>query len=308
MSIEVLVLRHKVVVLYSLGFLIFILSGLAWFCHLQNNPEHVFYSAIRQGLFTRSVTVQTEATSQSATLKLATQMEFSPTQVARSLDTVQSQGNTVTTEVIGTPKADYARYISVKLAAKNASSKPTEIPNLANTWGKKDVQSATSSANAGIFEQFLVGYTSNFGAVLPLADLSSGQASSVFGQIKKDKLYTVDFAKVKTTSYNHRSAYSYDVSVSMGAEVRITKILAARYGVTKPLSQVNPAAYDGRHFTVRMTVDKMSRHVVEVSATDGSSAQRYSGYDVTQQIIPPTKSVSLADLQEKLSSDINKSR
>jgi hypothetical protein len=142
-----------------------------------------------------------------------------------------------------------------------------------------------------------------FGVILPLANLPPDSARSIYNDMISRKMYTVDFRKTKKISYNYRSAYQYDVLIDVPAQIAVTKSLVTAMGLT-PNAPEDPASYKGQTISVRIIIDKWSMRVAQILAPDGSTAQKYMGYNSIQDINVPKVTMTLAELQDRLSNKL----
>lgn len=231
-----------------------------------------------------------------------TQLSFGSDYFAHILNTTSQkdpsgQDNRVTTESIGTPKADYARYVTIQTSQKNEAGKIPNYASVQNVWGKGGEAVANQPAAARYFQQAVFG-------IVPMGNLNSGDRGKLLKQIQDTTVYTVDYSKVQKQSLNGRRVYVYTVSIKPQAYVRMLLSYAQMVGI-KNVDGLDPASYsDATPITLSFSVGITSHQLARISYPNqeaGSVRQEdYDGYGGSFRLQLPTRTISFDELQAKV--------
>ncbi len=292
--------KKPLILIYSAGIILLAVAGWLWCAKLSMDPQRVFWQTLDQSLSTTGVTVK--SSQDNANGVVATQLlqySFGADTMSHAVTTLKQGNTTVVDEVIGTPKADYTRYLTLKTDQKGADGKPLKFPNVIGVW-------ASSGESGGqLLPQSIIGTSLPLGGVsLPIAQLDSRTRAALVDQIRQDTVYKIDFSKVKKQHIDGRLQYVYDVKMPAVAYAKMMKQFAAYAGVND-LKQLDPSTFAGRpDFAMRLTIDARAHHVIAAAGlADGKTtvSQKYVSYDVPVVVEPPTKTISLQELQQRLS-------
>lgn len=287
------IIAHKALSLSLIAFVLFAVSGSLWWKQVYNSPHRVFESMLVNNLSTQSVTRSSVSTSDGTPVDKTEQVSFVPDIATRSIVVVNQKNpdggnNKVVTESIGTLAADYNRYISINTAQKNATGKALDYSAVENIWGKSDGQQGQPQ----LFSQSLL-------SLVPFANLGATNRQKVLRAMTDKKAYDVQYDKVKPLRINGKSALVYPVKVNAEGYVGVLKIVAKATGLGD-LPGLDPASYKGQPpIEISITVDKLSRQVIEVDY-GSSQKETYSAYGLVTPIELPTKTVPTSELQKKV--------
>ena len=283
------IITHKALSLSIIAVIIFGVAGAAWWKHVYNSPRRVFEGMIRTNLSTVSVTRTTVLDQQGGTVEKVEQLSFVPTVASRTAAIIKQQsaeGDTnVVSETIGTTTKDYSQYVSIKTSQKGSSGTPLNYDPVLNIWGE--------SAQPQSYQQAVLG-------LIPFANLKPADADAMFRKLEDKKVYTIDYSKVEPKKVGGKSALVFTVSVNTARYVEVIKEIAKTGGFSD-FADLNPADYkDSAPIDVKLTVDKLSRHLLEADFVASAQKEAYSAYGLSTPINVPTKTVPLESLQQKI--------
>ena len=271
--------------------IILISTSLVWWTKVHNNPRRVFEGMLNNNLSTASVTRTTTASDGSG-LDKQEQVSFVPPYGMHSIVTVTQEGSDISssrvvTETIGTLAEDYSRYLSINTTQKGKSGKQLDFRSIQGTWGKTGIE----NGNPKYFSQSILG-------LIPFANLDTKTRQDTLNQLNSNKTYVVDYSKVKPSKYKGKSALVFPVKVDAKGYVGVLKKLSKNLGVADT-NGLDPESYAGQPpIEISITVDKASRHVLEV--TYGQQKEVYSSHGLSLPVQTPTKSIPVDQLQQKV--------
>lgn len=288
--------------LIAAGVILLVISGWFWWSKVFNSPANVFNGMLARSLSTTSVTRHVVQNGSGSGQEEVTQLNFGAQNFAHTETTVTQkdqtgQASTVVTESIGTPKADYARYVSIKTAQKSSSGKPLDYSQVVSVWGKSDSSSASSTG--GYFNQAILG-------IIPFGNLEPRERHALLNEIRQNNVYVTDYSKVQTKKVNERKVYVYTVSVNPQAYVRMLQDYAKDIG-QGTVAGLDASSYAGaKAVSLQLTVDTISRQLVSIGypgqAQANSRTEQYTGYGGLYHIELPVKTVSFSELQSRVQS------
>ena len=283
------IVSHKALSLSVIAVIIFSVSGVAWWKHVYNSPRRVFEGMLRTNLSTASVTRTTVLDQQGGTVEKVEQLSFVPTVAGRTADVIKQQsaeGDTnVIRETIGTTTKDYIRYISIRTAQKGANGKPLNYDPVLNIWGE--------SAQAQSYQKTVLG-------LIPFANLKPADVDAMFRKLQDKKVYTVDYSKVEPKRIDGKSTLVFAVTINTAQYVEVIKDIA-KTGGFNDFADLNPADYkDSAPIEVKLTVDKLSRHLLEADFVASAQKETYSAYGLSTPVSLPSKTIPLELLQQQV--------
>ncbi|HSX00524.1 MAG TPA: hypothetical protein VLH38_05820 [Patescibacteria group bacterium] len=283
--------------LYVAGLLLLAVGGWIWWSTVSIQPERVFWDTVEQSLSTSAVTIQAEQSNNGSSLNQTVQYSLGATNMSHSLTSLRQNGTTVVDELVGTPSADYTRYINVQTNQKNKSGKPLNFNGIIGVWAKSDGKSAVPQ----LFGQAVLGTGLPIGGVaIPIANLESVQRAKLIKEIRDDSVYQVKYSTVKKQRINGRLQYVYAVDVQPVSYAALMQRFAQLMGI-HALDQLDPASFKGQEAShLQLTIDVRSRHVVSAGVSAVKAAQTYSAYDVPVTITVPTRTITVQALQQRL--------
>lgn len=279
--------------LIIIGALIFLASAGAWWFLVRNTAQNSFDSMLNNNFRTASVTREVQQISGTQKLDQVIRIQNQSQHVASGLTTLtQNNGATkVITESIGTPTADFVRYIEIKTDQKNQKGKQLEFGSVLNIWGKSEsdpggqIGSLYGDVSLGLF---------------PFADLSAEQRNQMMDIINTNKVYQTDFNTTQRIVKDGRPYFIYRVNVKPSAYVTMLKQYGEYVGIDQ-LKNLNPEDYkDTPDQVVDVAVDILSQRLAKVTTVKGNRQESYSGYGIIQKIELPNNAVPMQELQERL--------
>ncbi len=288
--------KNPLLWLYAGGAILILVAAGFWCYKTYTNPERVFWATIERGLATSGVTVQAQQSNQGTSADQTIRYSLGAQNISHSLTKLTQANTTVVNEVVGTPTADYTRYVDIKTDQKKADGTPIDVSKLLGVWA------TGQPGSSQFFTQAVFGAALPVGGMgIPLGNLQPEARGKLVKQIRGDNVYQTSFDKTKQERVHGRLQYTYDVSVQPVSYVAMMKQLSADLGL-HGLDQLDPTSYkDQKPFQLQLTIDVRSRHVVRVSVANGKGSQTYSSYDMPVQIEVPKKTITGAQLQRLLS-------
>lgn len=287
--------KKPVLALYSVGTILLLAGAWVWWTSVSINPQRVFWDMIGQSLATSAVTIQAQQNSNGTNVHQTVQYSLGANNMSHALTTLTQGGTTVVDELVGTPKADYTRYVSVHTDQKNSKGKPLNFSGIVGVWAKG------AGGQAQLFDQAVLGTGLPIGGVaVPIANFAPAQRSKLIHQIKDDVVYQTAYSAAKKRHVGGRLQYVYDVSVQPVAYAGLMQRFAQATGLHE-LDNLDPAAFKGQPaLHLQLTVDVRSRHLVIAEVTKVGGRQTYGSYDVPVSVALPAHAISVQELQQRL--------
>ena len=275
-------------------------AGAVWWTRVQTDPERVFWGMLEQSLRTNGVTVQSSQDDFGANVTYTLQYSLGGNNLAQSMTRVEQQGTKLTTEVIGTPDADYTRYVDIETDETNEAGDPIDVSAIENVWAKTEHTDGTS----GLIGQAALGLNLPLGALpVPIANLPAEQRESLLDQMRRENIYQVSYDNVsRQRSEDGRLLHVYNAQIQAILYASLMKQFG-EYAGLQELVDLDPNTHSGAPpLEVEMTVDVRSRQLVDVrmASSGGMYHQTYSGYDIPVQVQRPNDTVSGSELQHRL--------
>ncbi|HSX34767.1 MAG TPA: hypothetical protein VLF62_03945 [Candidatus Saccharimonadales bacterium] len=288
--------KKPILSLYVFGLVLLLIGGALWWTKTSINPERVFWETVDQSLSTAAVTIQADQKNDKTSIHQTVQYSLGAKNISHSL-TKLTQGNTIVrNELIGTPTADYTRYVSVKTDQKGKDGKDLDFSKVIGVWAKGQ------SGQNQLFSQGVLGVGLPLGGVaMPIGNLQPTQRHKLIKEIQDNVVYQTTYNKAKKQTVNGRLQYVYDVSVQPVAYATLMQHFAQTLGM-HDLDSLDPNNFRGQaSLKMTLTVDVRSRHLAAVEMQSTHDKQTYSAYDVPVSIGVPAKAISVTELQERLS-------
>jgi hypothetical protein len=289
-------LALEVVVL--LAVILFGISGWLWWHFLRSNPENIFWGMMDNNLRTQSVTKQSSEGDKSQRTIQSSRAFTSPDQIVKGVTKITQQSDSgsikVLTETVGTPHADFVRYLTIESTEKNASGKTPDFSNVKNVWGKAAAVNPKSTTGQ-LYSQAVLG-------VVPFGSLNLAQRQQLLQFMKDKKVYVTDFNSVDRFKNGGRSYYEYQVSVSPMAYIQMLQMYAKMAGLNQ-LNDINAEDYkDSSALKFKLQVDVFSKQLVGIKPLGGAPrTEAYGGYGIiSRKVALPTQTITLDELQTRL--------
>ncbi len=286
---------------YLIGTLIVLATAVFWWRQVYTNPKNVFWSAVNNNLSLKSVTTSMEQSSEAQTQKQYVQYSSNGDLKSRYYMHIKQGPNQVSTETVGTDKADYTRYTQLQAAQDSPNSKKADFSKLVNVWAKTENGSDEGATNGGsrLTVQSILG-PSLGSHLLPVGNLTPQQRKDVVDQMKQGQLYKVSFdtKSVKRTEIDGRKVYIYDLEVRPVAYVAAIKQVAKYMGIHE-LDDLDPNDYSAfQPIKAKVTIDALSHQLV--SSDNNGQVQKYSGQGAIFIWNEPKQVISGAELRKRL--------
>jgi hypothetical protein len=287
------VIMHKALSLSIVAIVILAIAGTAWWRHVYNSPRRVFEGMLRNNLSTASVTRSSLSNDQSEPVQKDEQLSFVPPISSRTLVTIdqKSAGDAtkVRTESVGTLTNDYSRYLTINTSQKGTTGKPLDYQKIIGLWGRSDAASGTPQ----YFQQASLG-------IIPFANLAPETRDDVVAAMLNKKVFTVNYAAVHPKKLNHKSALVIPVTINPVAYIGVLKTIVKAGGMGNTDALRAEDYQDSQPISVNLTVDKLSRQLMEVEYASTGQKEEYSAYGLTTPTALPDRTISLDDLQQRI--------
>jgi hypothetical protein len=287
--------------LYITGVIVLLLTWWLWWAKASITPSGVFSGMLSNSLSVSSTTLSLLQSGDTGT-KEAVQMQFGGNPLAHASTTLSQNANTVKTETIGTPTADYTRYTSIKTNKTDKNGKSLNLSNIQNVWAKTTAAEAAKQQNTPLFQQAVLGIGLPLGSVpVPMGNMNSKDRTALLEQIKTDNVYSPNFAKMKKGTVNGRLAYAYPVTLQPVTYARLMQNFAKAMGLHK-LDAFDPNSLSGQQpIEMTLVVDAHAKQLVEIDYASGNYKETYSSYGAIIPVNIPKNPISNTELQQRLS-------
>lgn len=260
-----------------------------WFWYNQSylKPSSVFWGTISNNLNTGFVTRTSSQTQGAQRLTQINDLQFTPELLARSIVRLENTetNEKVVTETIGTPTADYLRYVEID----SEQSRVTDNSAI-GSWAKRE---AGQNTQPQILTDALLGNVLMFG------DLSKSDRKQLVDDLQKNNAFQkYDIIKKKTVG--GQRVYTYNVVLNLDAYANIYKTYLKMLGQEKLAEQIG-AQQSGATYQFELDVIAASRVPLKLSVPDSENAEYYSNIGARQPIAIPQTNQTISELQAKLS-------
>lgn len=284
--------KKLITVFVIIGVLLLGVSGVGLAMRAYTAPERVFNRMLENAFTTSSVVKSSTVDSEAQNVKQNTHLQTTPEARIHAqveINQVGNGGSYVKRESLITLTDNFVRLVDVKTSQTNSTGKPFDFSSILGVWA----QSPADTTNNSLTQL----YGQN--VAVPFARLNPATRTAVIDQVKRDKVYKIDYSKVKQAVYNGRKAYIYDVAVNPTAFIQMMKTVGQIEGV-KDYADVDPAAYKSVadvHFI--LIIDALSADLVQVDYGN-DQVEQYSGVGLRHIERDPATTVSTMELQQRL--------
>lgn len=287
-----IVRNHPVRALVVGGAVLYAISALLWWNGVYLSPRRVFDDMLANNLSTRSVTKNITLEASGEQLTQTVQLQLGATNAAFWLVTAKYDGNSVTTESIGTPQADYVRYTKIETSNQEAAKQYRPV---LNQWAKSMASTETAG---GLLQQALLDI--NYAPVPPVGNVTADSRSQMLEFMREHSIFQPDYGTVRTVVVGDRQAFEYTVLVEQAPYVRLMQSFEKSFGFNT-LSDVSATQYQGQPpDKIVMAVDKLSHQLVRVSYERTGYTETFSGYGISSPIQIPSRTITLDTLRQRL--------
>ena len=271
----------------------FVYSGSYWYKHTFLKPENIFYGTINNSLATGSYLRNVDQTTPGKTDLQNDILQFTPTPIIHSNSYVEQldqnrQKSFVKTETYGTKTSDYIRYTEISIP--KSSSDKTDYRKLEGTWAKRGDDKDASEAQTLSQSAF---------TFMPFGSFSPDQRAKFISYMKANNTYLLK--EYKITYENGRPYYNGQVAVNPKKLVTFMRDYSKMTGIGDA-SQMDPEQYkDQNNFIIQVKIDVLSRRLVKIDYSDGARTETYVSYGIKKSMEIPSKTISLQELQSRIS-------
>jgi hypothetical protein len=158
-------------------------------------------------------------------------------------------------------------------------------------WGRNETGSAGQA-----FSQLLLG-------IVPMGNASPETRKELRKFMDKHTVFSANYNSVKKEKIQGREVYVYEIQLLQQTYVEMLKAYAKSVGLGQQVAQLNPADYaEAQPINLKLSVDIVSRHLVALSYADSAArTETFSGYGIVKDTKLPQKSIPMAELQQRLS-------
>lgn len=276
----------------AVSLLILSSSVVLWWTKVFKDPKNVFEAMLENNLSNASITRQGVQESEGGLIKQQTQLSFASKTGIHSLTTVrQSSGmgeNHVVTETTATPSKDFVRYTKIETQQKSETGQQLDFSPILGVWATQNDQQAQS--------QFFPEAVLN---VFMFGNLPSSQRNELVSKMRD--VYEVDYTTARQANQGGRVRYIYDVKVQPAKFVSLFNEYARVMNFSN-LSQLDTQNFESSEtMNLTVTVDLLSRQLVGVLYQPNQTAETYSGHGLLKPIVEPNNTVTIEEIQKRLS-------
>jgi hypothetical protein len=283
-----------VTILLLSGTVLFAGSAYVWYKNIFSDTDRVFYGMIDNSLGTESVTRTVTQSESSRTIDQTYYMAFTPKTLIESSSTIEQispdrSKSSVTTRTIGQQDTDFVQYSDISIPPSQNSGN-SDFSKVLNQWAKRQKNEET-----GEQAQFLNEAIFTF---IPFGNFSSENRDVLVNMIREKKVYTLSNPSV---SYQQgRPIMDVTVSIKPKALIEVLREYSIMSGIgDKEL--LNPADYErAGNVGVQIKIDMLSRHLTEISFPGQTRKETYGSYGLNRNIVVPTQTISVEELQGRL--------
>lgn len=288
--------KQWIVIFVALALALFAIFGWLWYDRLYSTPERVFWSMIDNTLATRGVTRTITEEGNGGSSEQVIRLSFNGDTRSHGLTTVTQKGsngqNTLAvTETIGTPAADYIRYTQLDAGGNQPNGKKPDFSSVINQWSKAENKGASNFLDESLY------------GLVPVANLLASERQRLLTDMKARNVYTVDFSNVTRTP-DDGPTYVYSVAIDLQQYLLTLQDSFKVLGLQTSTNATDPSQYAGQSATVNFQVDVRSRQLRKVTYATNPRTEKYSSYGVVELSSLPTNTISVADLQQRIQSEV----
>lgn len=273
-----------------------IVASIVWWQVVYSDPKQVFEGMLKQNFSTGGYTKQTNSSEQGLDTMESAQLQTGQQTLVRTLTVLQQDNDEVVTDAISTPEHEYVRYTKIDTSRKGEDGKTVDFSSAVNMWAKQEGDGSNRAIS-----QMLLG-------LFPIGNVPAQDRNELLAYMKKNTVFSTNYDKVKTETNDGRRMYVYEVQLLPQPYIEMLKRYGMVMGLSDQVKDLNPADYaDAAPTTLSVRVDVLSRQLRTVTmgeTTNGSPSARndwYSGFGIRQDVQLPTKTITTAELQQKLS-------
>lgn len=286
-AVKTMVMSPKFII--SLAVVIILSTFGIWQYHNSTNADRVFWGMVNENLQTSSYSRHTYQKSGAQSVDQVFQTATSPQNTVFSRTVFTQTGvdsATAVTENIGTPKADYVRYISVDTGQKQNFSSVLGI------WGESE--DGTGLTQGQIYNQSVL-------AVAPIGNLTAAQRRAIIKTMHDTNAYEYRIIETTHSLPFYRPNHKIMVTVSPVGYVTALKQYAEYTGLNH-LKDINPQDYaEAAKISFTIAVDGWTHQMTQTTQGGGGKTEFISGQNMRRNLpAAPKDAISVDELQTKL--------
>jgi hypothetical protein len=262
-----------------------------WWRIVYASPKHTFEGMLKNNFSTVGYSRSSNSDQQGLTAKEMTQLQLGKDTMLRTRTSLKQQSDLVVTDAISSQDKEYVRYVQIKTNTKDANGKTIDFSKALNTWASSPSNGSSQSISKAIL------------GIFPIGNISSEDRSKILGDMKKNNVFSVNYKTVKKETEQGRQVYTYDVQLLPQPYIAMLKEFGTAVGLGSQVASLNPSDYASAQPTsLKVKVDVASRHIRSVSyAGTANRTENYTGYGVVSNISLPDKTITMEELQKRLS-------
>lgn len=276
-------------IFFLLGAILFILSGYLFWTKIYINPERVFWATLNNNLATTSVTKQISDES-SPGVEQYLKIQLGGKSLVETTARAEQNGEIQESQTISSPTTDYIRFTEFVTSQTDSSGKKLDLSSIVNVWAESKNETVSSQQFSRVI----------FDGLLPVANLTEKQRTTIMKDLQNVAVLDVDFSKVEKATKQGRTIYTYTVTKEAQGYIEMLKKLGSYVGLND-LSAVNTAQYaDAPGTVIRVSIDAYARQLTDVTVEGGAFREQYSSYGVPiSQAVPTKNLVSIEELRNR---------
>lgn len=273
--------------------IIFLAAGWFWWRNIYMGANNVFWEMIDNNLSTASVTRQLTQKTADKSLDQFIREQFGAVNAAENYITLRQKDangeSIVKTVTIGTPDADYSKYISISSPSKSLDGPSLNASKVLGVWGKSTTNQAGA---ANYFQQSVL-------TIVPFGNFTQEQKSDLINKMHSYNIYDVSISSAKSEKYNNRAVYIYNVDIAPASYVQMMQTYTKYLGIGD--IGLDPSVYArSPALKAELTVDKLSRQLVKISYPESKQSVTITDQNLDQPIKIPDNTIPIAELQLRL--------
>lgn len=265
-----------------------------WWQFVYATPKQVFEGMLANNFSTTSFVRHTTDQRQGAVgVDERAQLQLGAQNVARIITTLKQGEDTVVTDAIGTPSAEYVRYKTIDTPRQNANGQPLDFSRALHKWAEQPVDVSSSQT----FSQLALG-------IFPMGNLQADDRRALLDYIRTHNVFSVKYDTLKKEWQDGRYVYVYEVQLLPQPYVDMLRQFGEAVGLGAQTEALNAADYASAAPTdMVVTVDVLSRQLRELSFPGGTRVERYQSYGAFVPVELPAATITTTELQELLSAE-----
>lgn len=266
-------------------------AGIVGWNVVYTNPKNVFQGMIEQNFSTVGYTREASTVQQGLSSTEYAQLQTGQQTLVRTLTVLKQENDEVVTDAISTPEHEFVRYTKINTSRNDEDGKAFDFSSALNTWAKQE----SDGSNQGVAQMLL--------GLFPVGNVPAEDRQELLKFVRENDVFSVNYDKVKKEIKNGRPVYTYEVQLMPQPYIDMLKRYGTAVGLSKQVENLNPADYASAAPTnVTVSIDVLSRHLASVViAGSNGRTERYSGQGVRQDVQLPDRTITSAELQQRLS-------